>query len=376
MASYNTYFQDVDKDNPLAESLANEWDSLLARSDDCLQLFTARWFLSWLESIGSAGRWTGRAKFIYVKENLANEGEGKLVGIAVIAQLNVLGIFSAWSFAGYYQPWRSIIADRSHSEAVGKQIAIFLQDQTLLVLQAGPLNTGLDCNKSFLSTLNTAGLVVRTTSEVPLCTYNHSTDISDYTTRILGKKLRKNIRYYGRKLQNQGKIRISHSTEFCSLEIERLLNDLKTVEQNSWLVKNSTGLPRFISETDQAFWKLVLASSCVPRHQLDVWVLYFDEKPISFCLTISCGNARHIIANQYDEEFREYMTGSILYLEMMTQGIQQGIKHFDFGDGGIEYKSKWGAIESDLKSTPYITSNKFLSFALRSILTLKKHIAG
>ena len=164
-------------------------------------------------------------------------------------------------------------------------------------------------------------------------------------------------------------------------DLSRILKHLKQIENNSWLAEVSYGMPRFVKDTDVKFWKEVLFYSCIPRQQLGLWIMYLDNRPISFCFTIKCGKVWHIIANQYDKNYKKYMTGSILYLEMMTQGFRNRVKYFDFGDGDISYKKKWGAVESHHKVTSYMTSRKHLTsifkiaiYAIKYINNLKKRI--
>ena len=71
--------------------------------------------------------------------------------------------------------------------------------------------------------------------------------------------------------------------------------------------------------------------------------MYYDSAPISFSLTMSSGNVRFFLANNYDQSFKKHCTGSILYYHVMKDAMSGGLTCFEFGTGGLYYKGRWGA---------------------------------
>jgi len=162
---------------------------------------------------------------------------------------------------------------------------------------------------------------------------------------LAAKKIKK-INYYERKLKKDYDTFIQHYKLDSTVDWENVIDDLITIEHSSWVSK--TGEPRFIGDKNRNFWLSVLSSEKTAS-LFNVWIIYANKKPISFCFTFRIDNELHILANSYDEDFSSYSTGSILYRDVFIYAHENPIiSKVNIGRGNSGYKSTWRAEPSDV----------------------------
>ncbi|MEX0725867.1 MAG: GNAT family N-acetyltransferase, partial [Planctomycetaceae bacterium] len=166
---------------------------------------------------------------------------------------------------------------------------------------------------------------------------------------------------YERKMERAGRTEIEHIRRPNPERTQKLVADLAQIEQQSWLVKSARGKTRFTSPVAQRFWTRLIDEALSPQDRFDAWIIRFNDRPVSFCLTLTALPARYVIANQYDDAVADYRTGSTLYRHMIEEGMARGVRTFDFGDGGIEYKKLWGAEYVDAVDTLLVAPHPLTS---------------
>ncbi len=139
--------------------------------------------------------------------------------------------------------------------------------------------------------------------------------------------------------------RASRCEFICHTELKEadwchVFGEVADVEGRSWV--GDRGEARFLGEQNQAFWR-TLASDPWMQRALKVWMIYFNRRPVSFCLALDAGRTRYIIANSYDPEIADFSTGSTIYREVITQAIAAGLTELHIGQGDSGYKSRWRA---------------------------------
>ena len=74
-----------------------------------------------------------------------------------------------------------------------------------------------------------------------------------------------------------------------------------------------------------------------------VWILFCGSRPISFSLNLENGSIKHIIANSYDEQFRDHSPGHIMAYHVLKDAIERDVRMIEWGQGDSGYKQRWHA---------------------------------
>ena len=91
---------------------------------------------------------------------------------------------------------------------------------------------------------------------------------------------------------------------------------------------------------DRRFWTQTVADEFVAS-ALTFWIMYLDERPVSFSLTFDAGETKFILANLYDEQVKEHRTGNILACHVISRAVDQQCRYIDWGMGDSGYKKLW-----------------------------------
>ncbi len=160
-----------------------------------------------------------------------------------------------------------------------------------------------------------------------------------YWTSLSKKKLHR-IEYYHRLMERNGDVKIRHYRHSKADEWKQILADLADVEANSWIAEN--GEPRFLGADNQGYWLELCRSENFLR-AANVWMIYFEGKPVSFLFALDGRYTRYFYSNSYNKSVSRYSTGSTLYKMAFLDAYQQGLKCMDLGLGNSGYKTLWGA---------------------------------
>ncbi len=340
-----------------ADPIWNEWRQAESSMADTQRLFSADWHRIWAETWGATGKWTGQIQLI-----AARNDQGQLQGVLFLGRPKV-GPFTVRAMGGHDVPHRRILAASGQDDAVGTAIGEFIARQQWPLLQLGPIRHSAPADQAMINQLrhNCAFFQQRgSREEISLLAPD---SFEEYRTEVLGGKFYRKIGYYERRMARAGRVDIRHYRQPTDAEASQMIRDLDTIEAASWMTTRGTGVPRFTNPDLRNFWKEMISQHLSPEDRIDCWVLSLHDKPVSFCFTLNDGRTRYVIANQYDNDVKDHRTGSTLYRYMIEDGIDRGIRRFEFGDGDLHYKSLWGAEIRDYSDTWLAIPNRVAGFA-------------
>jgi CelD/BcsL family acetyltransferase involved in cellulose biosynthesis len=150
----------------------------------------------------------------------------------------------------------------------------------------------------------------------------------------------KKVHYYQRRQGRTGVVQAKRYVGGTPADWPRIINELAQIEANSWISKE--GDPKVTSDADKTFWRRLLERD-ETRDMIVIWILYYETRPISFSLQIEAASIMHIIANTYDEEFKENSPGHVLTYHVIKDAIERKILSIEWGLGDSGFKQRWMA---------------------------------
>ncbi len=314
----------------------DEWQAIVETLPAQSRFATPAWFRAWGEHFLPYQRWRPPLRYVAVRA-----GDGRLRAIFPFAAQRSSGI-SVSSLAGFYWPYRTpVVPENAELEIFEALAEAFTRSRSTPALRYGPVAEADPGVAGLNAALERRGWRIRCLSlgesyvvELP--------EAWEQFERSLGKKLRTNAEYYERKMKREGVLEIRCTKQRTGAQWSNTLRDLASIEGESWQQK-AGGKARFFGEPNQTYWRSLLSDSG-SAGMARAWVMHFNGQPVSFCFFLDCGETRHIIANHYAEQVREYGTGSILYRHVFRDAIESGvIRRVDIGLGDSGYKSRWSA---------------------------------
>lgn len=245
------------------------------------------------------------------------------------------------SLSGPYFPYRSFYAQSENLNKSIRYLAEFInKNKSISRLRLGPvIRNGREISE-LAKNLEGMGWILFQ-KEVGC---NYILEIPDSFTQLeshVGKKIRKHITYYERRLNKEGLLEIQYINDVSHNSWMSVLSDLCEVESHSWQKDKNTNL-RFLGKKNRDFWRFYFKSTLAQKNT-HCWIMKFNNDPISCCFTIDESNTRHVLVNLYNKSFKKYMTGSILYKHMLKDACDNSLKFVNMGLGDSGYKSKWGS---------------------------------
>jgi CelD/BcsL family acetyltransferase involved in cellulose biosynthesis len=275
---------------------------------------------------------------------VAVDQDGRAVGILPLGVAHWCGV-KIFSLGGYIQPIRTLIIDQG---AVGPTCAalaaaLFRGRSEWHVLRLGPVELSSPEMRALANHLRSASprIDIRPLP-LTIAARGLPEGFEGYRAHVLGTRFAKDIDYYERRLRREGGMVIRHYRNPSEDDLHRLLIDCRAVEGRSWLSESRNPQWRFSNELDFCFWKEAVARGLPPGGRFDTWIMDFDGKPISYCVTLTSGGVRYMIANQYDSSYDKYSSGSVLYMHALQDAYRGGVQAVDFGEGDLHYKKRWG----------------------------------
>ncbi len=311
---------------------SDEWRQLMPMIEAGNRFLSAAWFHSWESVFLDSGNWHGPARYITVRI------DGELAGVLPLAQQRV-AVIRFLSLAGYYMPYRDLPVRADLADQVIDALALKIAEiKGVAGVRLGPMERSSPNLRALRSTFERAGW---TTIEVPRGELLYLTlpdNVAEYRPLVRGRAKKAN--YFLRRLERKGQVAIRLKTRLPSDETRKLLSELQKIESESWVA--ASGEPRFMGEQNFRFWMLLLGDDEI-NALVKVWILYMDEEPVSFCLTLDAAPIRYQLVNGYSESVKQHSTGHILFQQMITEAIETGIERICFGQGDPGHKGEWGA---------------------------------
>ena len=352
------------------DRLRDDWHGLLDRVRPDLRLFGPEWFSIWDRTIGSHAPWTGEMQVAAVYDE-----SNRLCGVMPIGHPKV-GLLRVNAMGGYFQPWRLVLAQQSHEFAVGRALGWFLVEIGWSVLQLGPWPMSHEAHRGILSALNELEMPIQRQNSDELAIAELPTTWEQCQEEVLGRKSLRKIRNYENKLAREHQIDVRHLRLPSATETTDFLTAIAGIEQRSWLTDNPHGRPRFTGPVEQHFWSELIRTWLAPQGFFDGWLMLADNEPISFIVAATVGSTRYVIANNYDQAWSHYRTGSQLYRQMFAEGYSRGVTRYDFGTNELHYKSHWGAKATDRVESFAVSVNHVVSGFWNAGLKIKNLLDG
>jgi len=340
-----------------ADAIWDEWQQITSDMPESKRLFSADWHQVWAETWGAIGKWTGQVQLV-----AARDDHGQLQGVLFLGRPKV-GPVTVRAMGGHDVPHRGILAVCGQEEAVGAAIGKFISQQQWPLLQLGPIRQSAPADQAMIEQLQEGCSFLRQRGSREEISLVAPETFEEYRTEVLGGKFYRKIGYYERRMARAGRVDVRHYRQPTEEETSQMISDLNTIEAASWMTTRGTGVPRFTNPNLRHFWSEMITRYLSPQDRIDCWVMSLHGEPVSFCFTLNDGLTRYVIANQYDDAVKDHRTGSTLYRYMLEDGIERGIRRFEFGDGDLHYKSLWGATIRDYSDTWMAIPNRVLGFA-------------
>ena len=312
-----------------------EWADLEGRVRPALRFLTAGWWQAWADALLPYDSWQGPLRYL-----VARDHQGVVQAVLPLAEQVMAGL-SVLSLAGNYKPFRTLLIAETAPADTADALARFITDDLKpRAFRLGPVQADAPEILAFNRALVTAGW--------HFCRMHRGTeflmdlegDLETYRTAVGPKKFQR-IRYKKNRLAKQGALRVERYRNEPPDRWRQAIADAALIEQASWLRKDG-GDPTYDEPGLAAFWQAYLGD---PRASAvsSIWVLYLDDRPISFNAILDAGDHRYLMALAYDQAWRERSPGKILFLDSMTTAFEEGIACYNMGQGDSGYKAEWGA---------------------------------
>lgn len=118
---------------------------------------------------------------------------------------------------------------------------------------------------------------------------------------------------------------------------ERAMTDVLRIERNSWKDREGTSL---VSEPSAAAFYNRMARSCAARGWLRVELLYLDGQPVAHILGAVHRGTYYALKTSYDEAYRAWSPGIVLFRHAIRKAFEDGLGTFDFLGADSRWKSE------------------------------------
>lgn len=311
------------------------WAAFVARVSPSLRFLAHGWWQAWADAMLPHGNWRGPLRLTVVRDR-----NGAVQAVLPSAEQVMLGL-SALSLAGNYKPFRSWLIAEDAPEGTAAALVGFYRQTGIRAFRMGPVIASQPAIRSLKEAFAAAGwqhcLIHQGTDyliELPA-------DVEAWQASLAPGKF-KRIRTNLNRLKKQGEVRIEHRSGLDAAGWQAALADAATVERASWLTSVDDGDFNYADPAMAAFWHAYLAHPAASQ-ATHLWLLYLDDRPISFTVTIDSGDHSYNICGLYDQAIKKGSPGTIIDREAFVDSFAKGIRVIDLGQGDSGYKANWGA---------------------------------
>lgn len=347
----------MDSYNHIDQALEKEWDDLTIQTRGSLYL-TCAWSRIWWEFYGKKKH----LKIFFYRF------KSKLVGVMPIYIENIrtgLVVTRIARLVGAYNPPRvfDLPIVKEHAAAVGKHIARHLvRDDQCDLISIGPVSDECEAKKTLFTAVckmtNEFGIV----QDVPFGVYTHFAlpDTYDAYMQTLSKSERKNRQYYEKRLAKEKNIHsvVMHEPD----KIESEMPQFAALHAAQWRTQGRPGYFNAWPQSDAFNRRLAVELARLGRTRL---IKITDgETPIIYEYYYILGNCSYwqLSARASGAEWDRYSLGATGTVVMIRSIMETGIKRIEGGVSHYEYKTRLGAIESNI-SVLRLTARPIISIA-------------
>lgn len=250
-----------------------------------------------------------------------------------------LGPFNFASLAGNYFPRKGLPYSGVSDELIDKFTTFLLELSSISGCQLGPVKKDDPFIQKLVEKLSSDNwkLLLQSTG------FDHGMAVPETVEEYLSslsKSRRKKTAYYLRRLEKKGVVEIKHHKSLDPDGWRNVFADLEAVESKAWV--SERGDPHFIGIKRQSYWNELVNDEWY-RKAFNAWIIYVDEKPISYIAAIDIGKERFVLSSSFNKDYSDFRTGSILEIELMSMTIREAkVTFMNNGMGDSGYKSAWG----------------------------------
>lgn len=159
----------------------------------------------------------------------------------------------------------------------------------------------------------------------------------EYLARLSSKE-RGKIAYYSKRLEKKYQVRFYKCAS--DSELRGCLEALFELHQKRW---QSTGQPGSFGSAARRQFYFDIGRLLLAQGLLEFWLLELNGKPAAAQFGFRFRNTVSQLQEGYDREYSADSIGYVLRARVIQELIAQGVRTYDFLGGEPGYKAKWGA---------------------------------
>jgi CelD/BcsL family acetyltransferase involved in cellulose biosynthesis len=313
------------------EKLRPEWSALWARCPTATPFQSPEWLIPWWRYIGAGELWTlalrqrgylvGLAPFYIYMQPGSSEREVFPVGIATTDYLDVLldPEFASCGAATVF----------AHLDAAWQRWDV--RDLQQLRPQSALLHATMP-----------AGWSEELTTQEPCPTLTLPDSLEELSA-LVPAHLRKNLRYYWRRAEKIGQVRVESADQH---NLDALLESLLQLHHSRWAKRGLTGVlaPEAVQNAQRE-----TAAGLLSRGLLRLYGLRLADRLVAsfYGFThIEAGKKRaYFYLGGFDPVFAYLSVGTLVIDYAIRAAVREGAAEFDFLRGREAYKYRWGATD-------------------------------
>jgi CelD/BcsL family acetyltransferase involved in cellulose biosynthesis len=191
----------------------------------------------------------------------------------------------------------------------------------------------------------------------------------DEQLALLGKRMRRHVRYDPRNLARHAEVQFReyrHWDDFAGI-----YDQMADVYRQRWT--DELGSTRY-DDTASANFESSVLRAYAELGMLRVWVLFVDGKPVAWTDAYVLGGTAFIDTNVHSPEYHRYSVGNVLVGHVLQDCIEQGLTEFDLSRGVERYKYRWGGREK-YNIRLLLASSRWQLLVARSIRKLYERVS-
>ncbi len=314
-----------------------EWSKINEACRENEQFLNKAWFEAWKIQKENIESWQGDIKYEPVDGSYDNH--------AIIAYgIQAVGPFYFASLAGSYFPQRGIPNTGPDPELI-KNIA----DKIFEIVKSEGFRTSgfrmdyVHREDEFITNLkaqllkNNWKLISRQRDQN--FGMNFWSSEEEFMASLNSKKKSK-IRSRKRNMAKIGNVKLKHYNDLSQDEWAKIFKEVEVVESNAWIGEKDHA--KFVGSVNQIYWNSLVEDAWF-RRAMNVWIMYLNDKPVSYSLEMDTEDTRYSMCRSYDKDVAKYGTGIAIVIAIIVQAIESGKKYYDLGLGDTGYKADIGA---------------------------------
>ena len=115
------------------------------------------------------------------------------------------------------------------------------------------------------------------------------------------------------------------------------MTDVLRIEQNCWKEREGTSL---VSEPGASSFYTRIARNCAARGWLRLELLYLDGQPVAHLLGVAYRGTYYALKTSYDEAYRAWSPGVVLFQYAIRKAFEDGLATFDFLGADSRWKTE------------------------------------